>query len=220
MAMFGQAPQGTPLQQVLQMRQQGFPDNQIVQGLQKQGYATQQIFDAVSQADLSAIPAGPGPMQMEGTEAAPPGYGAGAYPEQYAQPGAAPQPPQGAQQAEYAPQSVSNATETRINEIAEAIINEKWEEVFGEIQKVIVWKEKMEAELQKIKDDINTLKEQFDGLHQGVLGKVGEYDERMRDVSSEVKAVHKVFQDVIPTFTENVAELGRVAKTLRKGKEK
>ena len=209
MALFKQ-PMGTPLQLVLQMRQQGIADHQIVQSLQKQGYNTQQIFDAVSQADVGAIPAGALPPEP-GQEFEQP------YPEQYAAPqgpGSIAQPGQ-----EYRRQEASPSVDLRINEVAEAIINEKWEEVFGEIQKVISWKEKVETEMQKIKDDIASIKEEFNQVRLGILGKIGEYDEHMRDVGSEVKAVHKVFQDVIPQFTENVAEISRVAKSL-KGKKK
>ena len=210
MSLFKQ-PQGTPLQMVLQMRQQGMPDNHVVLALQKQGFNTQQIFDAVSQADVGAIPAGALPPEP-GQE----------YEQQYPQESYAPQQqaPQQAPAQEYArAEQPSASVDLRINEVAEAIINEKWEEVFGEIQKVISWKEKVETDMQKMRDDIAGIKDEFNALRQGILGKIGEYDEHMRDVGSEVKAVHKVFQDVIPQFTENVAEISRVAKSL-KGKKK
>ena len=73
-----------------------------------------------------------------------------------------------------------------------------------------------EPAIQKIKDDVAALKEDFNQLRQGVLGKINEYDTNMRDVGSELKAVQKVFKDVIPKFTENVAELSRVSKTIKK----
>lgn len=201
-----------PVQQVLQMRQQGTSDNQIVLVLQKQGFTTQQIFDAMSQADIASISARPesSPSEMppepsEPTSAEYPSYpqeagAAESYPEAYPQEGV--------------PQNI----EGRIHEVAEAIINEKWDEIFGEIQKVVVWKEKVEADILKLKDDISAIKEEFGGLRQGVLGKIGEYDERMRDVSSNLKAVQTVFKDVIPSFTENVAELSRLTKTIKKNK--
>ena len=38
----------------------------------------------------------------------------------------------------------------------------------------------------------------------------------MRDVGTELKAVGKVFKDVIPTFVENVKELSSVKEDLKK----
>lgn len=43
---------GPPTDLVIGMRQQGFTNNQIVQALQRDGYASDQIFDAMSQADI------------------------------------------------------------------------------------------------------------------------------------------------------------------------
>ena len=53
-------------------------------------------------------------------------------------------------------------------------------------------------------------------LHEAVLGKLDDYDSRMRDVGTELKAVGKVFKDVIPTFVDNVKELSAVKEELKK----
>ena len=45
---------------------------------------------------------------------------------------------------------------------------------------------------------------------------IEDYDTRMRDVGTELKAVGKVFKDVIPTFVENVKELSSVKEDLKK----
>ncbi len=181
--------QGSVAQQVLGLRQKGLTDNQVVQELQKRGLSTQQIFDAMSQADLAGSP-----------EEAPPfeDYPAQQYPQQYAE-GAAPAGPD----------------DERIHEVAEAIINEKWDEVLGDIQKIVAWKDTVENDIQQLKDETAAIKEEFNQLRQGILGKINESDANMRDVSSELKAVHQVFKDVIPTFTENVAELSRLTKKIK-----
>jgi hypothetical protein len=95
----------------------------------------------------------------------------------------------------------------RIEETVEGMIDEKWDELIGEVKKIVEWKEKMEDNLHKLSSDVDKLKEDFKLLHQGVLGKVDEYDNRMRDVDTELKAVSKVFKDVVPEFVENVKEL-------------
>ncbi|MFH1133362.1 MAG: hypothetical protein V1735_02650 [Nanoarchaeota archaeon] len=73
-------PQGVPpVNDVLQMRQQGFSNNQIIQRLQQQGFAPNVIFDAMNQADVKgnvegipAMTAPPPGMVTEGGYAQPP----------------------------------------------------------------------------------------------------------------------------------------------------
>src|SRR3990167_8191714 len=47
-----QAP-GSPVEQVVMMKQQGYTNGQITQLLQSQGYTTTQISDAINQGNLS-----------------------------------------------------------------------------------------------------------------------------------------------------------------------
>jgi len=187
--------QGSIAQQVLSLRGRGLTDNQVIQELQKQGMSTQQIFDAMSHADLAATPEQEEPMSMPNQLEAYP-----APPQQYAEP------------APYA------SDDDRIHEIAEAIINEKWDEVLADIQKIVAWKDAVENDIQQLKDETAAIKDEFNQLRQGILGKITESDANMRDVSSELKAVHQVFKDVIPTFTENVAELSRLTKKIKPNK--
>lgn len=191
-----------PVQQILDFRQQGYSDNQIVQQLQRQGYAYQQIYDAMSQADLAKLSGSPIPEVQPGMPPPEPAPAPAqeSYPQPYPQ--------------EYP--SYQPSGEEKISEIAEAIINEKWEDLIAEVKKISEWKEKIENQLQKISDDYRHLQDQFAELHRGVIGKISEYDENIRDVGSELKAVEKVFKDVIPSFTENVNELSRITKGLKK----
>lgn len=104
----------------------------------------------------------------------------------------------------------------RIEEITESMIDEKWDELIAEVKKIVEWKESIEDKQTKINNDIEKLKEDFKVLHQGVLGKLEDYDARMQDVGTELKAVGKVFKDVIPEFVENVKELSSITKKAKK----
>ena len=106
----------------------------------------------------------------------------------------------------------------RIEEIAENMIDEKWDELIAEVKKIIEWKEKVEDKQRQLANDVQKLKEDFQVLHQGVLGKLEVYDGRMRDVGTELKAVGKVFRDVIPEFVENVKELSSMKNELKKNR--
>jgi hypothetical protein len=215
MALFGKQPQGNPVQDVMRLRQAGTSDNQIVQDLQGQGFSTQQIFDAMSQADLQRVGGAQGsdmPPQDVPPEV-PQDYGN--YPSADVPPGPQPaqEPYSSYPQESYGQQPLGDE---RIHDVAEAIINEKWDELMGEVQKVVAWKDHVDGSMQKMSSDLEQLRKEFGELRQGVLAKVGEYDNNLRSVGSELKAVQKVFKDVIPSFTENVAELGRMTKGMKK----
>ena len=124
-------------------------------------------------------------------------------------------------QQAYPPQQASGKDDTmysRMEEIAENLIDEKWDELIAEVKKIVEWKEKIEEKQQRMETDLAKLKEDFKTLHQGVLGKLDEYDGRMREVGTDLKAVGKVFKDVVPQFVENVKELSAVTKDLKERK--
>ena len=197
---------GTPTELVIQMRQQGLSNNQIVQTLQKQGYSSSQIFDAMSQADIKGIveqapaPAPPlGPMPRTRMQVPAPA------------PQPAPAPP-------VMPAPAPETPRERIEEIAETIIDEKWEELMKNVEKIVTWKDATESRITRIEESIADLKKSFDELHRGILGKISEYDKGIRNVGTDIKAMQEVFKKVLPQFTENVSELGRITKTIKKKK--
>jgi DNA-binding transcriptional MerR regulator len=108
----------------------------------------------------------------------------------------------------------------RIEEITENMIDEKWDELITEVKKIVEWKESVHEKQLKIQHDLDKLKEDFNVLHQGVLGKLEDYDTRMRDVGTELNAVGKVFKDVIPEFVDNVKEFSRMTGRTSKEEKK
>jgi septation ring formation regulator EzrA len=106
---------------------------------------------------------------------------------------------------------------THIEEIAEAIIDEKWEELIKNLNKISEWRDQTENKISRIEQQFADLKDNFDKLHKAIIGKIGEYDQNIINVATEIKAMEKVFQKILPTFTENVNELARIT-TLTKEK--
>jgi len=115
------------------------------------------------------------------------------------------------------PQAFDPSADTE--EMIEAIIDEKWNDLMGDINKVIAWKEATEAKVVKMEQQITDLKSQMDKLHASIIGKVAEYDKHILDVGAEVKAMEKVFSKVLPVFTDNVAELARITDKVKKKKK-
>lgn len=100
-------------------------------------------------------------------------------------------------------------------ELIEAIIDEKWNDLMSDINKVISWKESTENRITRLEQKLDDTKQQFEELHKAIVGKVGEYDKHILDVGAEVKAMEKVFAKVLPAFTDNVAELSRIADDMK-----
>lgn len=119
------------------------------------------------------------------------------------------QDPYGAEQMPY---ESPGADKERIEEVAEAIIDEKWNDLLKDITKISEANNKMESRLVKIEQEISNLKQNFESLHRGVLGKISDYDKNLVNVGTEIKAMEKVFQKILPTFTENVNKLSRIAE--------
>jgi len=123
--------------------------------------------------------------------------------------------PQYPQQEEYA--YPTEGTES-MQALVETIIEEKWQELVANVSKIVEWKDNAEQRLVVMEEKMKSIKEDMDRLHSSILERVGEYDKTMTDVGTELKALEKVFQKVLPGFVENVAELSRITKDL-KGKK-
>lgn len=183
---------GVPVDLVISMRNQGLTPEQIVQSLQSQGYDPHQIYEALNQVSLKT-----------GVENVPPQYfEQGEYPS--------------SQNPIQAPMQTPSLSTDRIEEITEAIVDEKWKELTRSMERLHEWKEKVEHKITSIEQQIEGLKENFGSLHQGVLGKVGEYDKNIGNLGIEIKAMEKVFKEVLPTLTDNVNELSAITRSLKK----
>jgi len=207
---------GPPTDKVTMMRQNGMTNNQIIQALQNEGHGTTDIFDAMNQADLKGGVGMAQPQRGPSIQGAPPGMGQPMGP-----PPGGQMPPMDPYQDEGAPQSYeqpdnNSGVGERIEEIAEAIIDEKWNEIVKSINKIADWKDQTESRLTKIEQQMVDMKTSFDQLHKGVLGKIGEYDKNLTNISSEIHAMDMVFQKVLPVMTENVKEMGRITDDMKK----
>ncbi len=179
------------------MRSQGLTDSIINNELTQQGYPEEHVSEAMSALDDLPVPTPEGDLSL---------------PQEPAYPGRSPELARSLM-----PQpSADNSIYERIEELTENLIDEKWDELIAEVKKIVEWKQKVEEKQTSMLADLRKLKEDFAILHQGVLGKLGDYDSRMRDVGAELQAVSKVFKDVVPEFVENVKELKYLSEKRKK----
>src|SRR3989338_2576386 len=175
--------------EVMELRNQGLTDNVILAEISKRGYPLPDVQEALAQADSIY---GPIPQEMPAMNNI---NNINQMPRMQSQP------------ERQAKNSSDDNIYDRIEEITENMIDEKWDELIAEVKKIVQWKEKVEEKQNKLVSDVEKIKEDFKTLHGGVLGKLEEYDERMQDVGTELKALGRVFKDVVPEFVENVKEL-------------
>lgn len=190
-------------QRVAEMRKKGLSDNQILQSLQQEGHTSKEVLDAFEIADHSnTIQAKPvpapvaNPMQAQPQNIAPPAFN---KPPVQNEPGRAPQ-----------------QSDEEIEELIEAVIDEKWASIEKNINKVLEWKDSVEEQMADMKAKIKETETNFDSLHKAILGKVGDYDKNILNVGTQLKAMETVFSKVLPTFTENVSELSRIADNMKR----
>ena len=210
-----------PVNQVIEMKNRNLSNNQIVEALQKDGFSTTQIFDALSQAEISTNPEVnvnqplgqvSNPLNLE-TPPEIPNY-------QPMQQGYYQQPMQQAYQQPMQQQPAFDEKELndKIEEVTEAIIEEKWKDFAETIEKIIDWKNAMQEKFDGFERDLAFLKQEFDKIHGALIKKIDQYDKGMSDVGAQLKAMEMVFKDILPKFTENVNVLSSFADKVKKKK--
>lgn len=192
---------GSPIDQIMTLKQRGMDNNQITQEMERQGYNSSQIFDALNQFNISGANAGP---------EQPPGYDTQQQDFAYEQPYPEQQPE---------PQREEPVDKEQIEEIAEAIVDEKWKEFEEDIKKIIDWKDKTEVRINHFDQQIKDLTGSLNNLHKNILNKISDYDKNITDVGTEIKAMEKVFQKILPNLTENVNKLERMTKSSKLGRK-
>jgi DNA-binding transcriptional MerR regulator len=234
MALFGigkkrevqeQTAPGSPIDQVRVLRQRGMSNDQIIPELERQGYNSSQIFDALNKLSMSEDSFGQGPKFNMPQQNFPPSPQASPPQTSYSQNSYPQTPP--TQQDPYAPppfeeiqQQEAPIDKSDIEEVAEAIIDEKWQEIEEGLKVVIEWKEQTETKIEQIEQRIKEVANNLNNLQKSMLGKISDYDKNIMDVGTEMKAMEKIFQKILPGLTESVNKLDRIAKSSKTGVNK
>lgn len=227
-------PSETPTELVLNMRKQGMDNNAIIQALQARGFSSSQIFSALTQADQQA--ASQNPINQQSNQQA--------NQQSYQQPQAPmPQPPQPSQPLQgviptmsetqttptsmpqgLQPQALPTISQPGLQaqpeqisteDVVEAIIDEKWNDLMKDIGKIVDWKNNIESRITRLEDNIKNMQENFDRLHRAIVSRVGEYDNHLLNIHGQLKAFETALSKFLPVFSENVQELSAVVKALK-----
>lgn len=201
-----------PTEVVIGLLRRGASNKQIIEELESQGFTYEQIADALTQAETKAnveTPPAPSPAGMQPSSMS------------MTRPSSSPQIVQIAQQPAMRPSyteqgSSGRDTEDMIEQIAETIIEEKWQKMMQNVGDLNVWKEKVRTDILSVKQELVRLDNKVESLQKIILGKVRDYDEHITEVGTEIKALEKVLQNVITPLSTNVKELSKITERLKK----
>lgn len=100
--------------------------------------------------------------------------------------------------------------------IVEQLIEEKWRELQKDVAKITEFKETIGSRIDKLEQSVSDIRADLEGLHKAIVARIGEYDKSLLDVGTEIKAMEKVFQKVLPDLTGSVQELSKITKDMKK----
>lgn len=181
-------------QQVSQFQAQGMPPADVIRTMRQQGYPSTDILAGMQaqqfQPQMQAMP----PIPM-------------------------PPPPPSRPVMGPSKEDVVTLLTEDIQEIAETIIEEKWNKAKKDFADIEKWKDDVGEQLKGIEENTEAMKQRMDSLEKAVFGKVEEYGKGIEDVSTELKAMQRVFTTIMPQFTSNVKELQALLEKSKKKKE-
>ncbi len=103
-------------------------------------------------------------------------------------------------------------------QLAEKIVEDKWREMDALRKEDQKWKDATEDRIAKLEQGLTDLKNDVANLHKSIVSKVSDYDQNLMSVGTEIKAMEKVFQQILPTLSQNVEELSKITKDIKKKK--
>ena len=207
------------LEKVMQMKEAGYTETQIINTLRGEGATPKDIYDALTQAkiksEVTQVPdvsyetedmdqsMNQNPVQEEYIPQAPQDY---SPQEQYIP---QEQQPIYSQYQQYSPQSSSSDMET-INEMIEQVVEEKTTELKKLMMSFKNSKDEMKLELDKLGKRVDKIENSFYELQMAILKKIGEYGENIKNISSEMHETQNSFSKVLNPLTDNLRELQKI----------
>lgn len=220
------------LEQVMQLKQQGVSEPDIVQYLKDQGILPNEINDALAQSKIKSELNREAVYNQEGFQASRsfqiPGEGytqtpvfpeyqmkpsisnepsqqPPAYPEAGQYPESYQQPVQETPQQSYQnyyPEYQQTDIET-MNEIAEQLIEEKNEKIQKQISALTAFREETSAEIERINQRLEKIENNFNNLQASIIRKIGEYGEDIKSIAKEMHATQDSFSKMLNPTMDN-----------------
>ena len=195
---------------VNKMKQEGVPQGKIVENLKGDGHSSKDIYNTMSNSegysDSSLEAPAPSSQEM-------------GNPTEEKHPQEMPQGNEGEMYANEEPSTASIPSRQQIEdieEVAEAIVDEKWQELSSMMSNLNMWKERVSSEIDAIKQELLRVRNHQENLQNTVIGRVEGYNKNIQNISAEMKALERVFSKIMEPLTNNIKDLSRITDVLRK----
>lgn len=224
----------TPTEIVLKMQEEGKSDAEIIAALTEEGLKPTQISEALNQARIKQAVEAKAKEKKARAKEAEEGLAPSiltARREELVEAEEVPRPSKEAEKVakvakgmppeevypyEYAEGEAAPAIDTEaIEEIAEEIVNEKWEEAKAKISSVIEWKEYTESRLKSMDEKMQRIESVLDRLQAALLGEVKKYGQGVKDLGTEMQSLEGAFSKILSPLVTNIKELQRITGKLK-----
>ncbi len=199
------------LEQVTQMKNQGIPDQEIINNLQQQGLSPKEINDALSQSQIKGAVSDIGTQDMQqsimGQEpSAPSPQNQPTYTPQtqeleeqetYAPQAGYSQPQEFYQQDAYGSYSGSGTNTDTMIEIAEQVFSEKIKKIQKQVQELNEFKTLAQTKIDDTADRLKRIETTIDNLQIAILEKIGSYGKNLESIKKEMAMMQDSFGKVV-----------------------
>ena len=116
---------------------------------------------------------------------------------------------------EATPGPTSDVDVGRMHELIEAVVNEKWDDLMGNLGNLTLWKERVDTNITAVKQELVRLSDRFENLQNSIVGRVKIYDDTLSNIHDEMKALEKVFEKILEPLVMNIKELERITQDMK-----
>jgi len=207
------------INQVKSLKEQGLTNEQIIQGLQEQGFSPLEINQAIEQVNIkTAVSQNNLDNNAVGAEMQPSIAEYPAYPTESPLPMPEPQQQEEIQALEYAyptpqlqasPQAYQTYQEYQpysssesITEIAEQIAEEKFNLIKKEIGNISEFKTISNKKLENFDERLKRIEEIIDKLQATIIGKIGNFSQNVQDIKEEMGMMQESFSKALNPLVE------------------
>lgn len=205
------------LEKVMQLKQQGMQEPDIIKQLRQEGISPKEIDNAIAQSKIKEA-VSQQPMQQEGMEQSITDQAPQEVPVPEYTP--SPQAPQGTFEGyaeapqtytgqEYYSPGAGASTET-ISEIAEQIVNESFSKFTKKTGDLVRFKNEVKEELSDLNERLKRIEDSIENLQRDVLRKVGEFGESNALVHKDLENLHGTVSKLVNPLVDNYNELKKL----------
>lgn len=95
----------------------------------------------------------------------------------------------------------------RVQAVMETIMEEKLKGFEKKLEKLEKLKENIKKPITNLQGNITKLSRKVELMEKTLSQRIDGYGKNFTEISVELRALHKVFKTILPTFTENIKEL-------------